>query len=86
MFILISQLLLRPISNESTKDNKKSVATISKESAVNLNSSEDQGSVPSPETQPLPSISNIQLVYVAADLEKLPEQVCVLLYVHESFI
>ncbi|XP_019335376.1 conserved oligomeric Golgi complex subunit 2 isoform X2 [Alligator mississippiensis] len=72
--VFINELLLRPISNESTKDNKKSVATISKESAVNLNSSEDQGSVPSPETQPLPSISNIQLVYVAADLEKLPEQ------------
>ncbi|XP_025050633.1 conserved oligomeric Golgi complex subunit 2 isoform X2 [Alligator sinensis] len=72
--VFINELLLRPISNESTKDNKKSVATISKESAVNLNSREDQGSVPSPETQPLPSISNIQLVYVAADLEKLQEQ------------
>ncbi|XP_019382777.1 PREDICTED: conserved oligomeric Golgi complex subunit 2 [Gavialis gangeticus] len=72
--VFINELLLRPISNESTKDNKKSVATISKESAVNLNSSEDQGSVPSPEAQPLPSISNIQLVYVAADLEKLQEQ------------
>ncbi|XP_019405424.1 PREDICTED: conserved oligomeric Golgi complex subunit 2 isoform X2 [Crocodylus porosus] len=72
--VFVNELLLRPISNESTKDNKKSVATISKESVVNLNSNEDQGSVPSPEAQPLPSISNIQLVYVAADLEKLQEQ------------
>ncbi|XP_037751145.1 conserved oligomeric Golgi complex subunit 2 isoform X2 [Chelonia mydas] len=71
--VFINELLLRPISSESTKDNKKSVATSSKESSVNPNSSEDQGNG-SPETQRLPSISSTQLVYIAADLDRLKEQ------------
>ncbi|XP_066467511.1 conserved oligomeric Golgi complex subunit 2 isoform X2 [Tiliqua scincoides] len=67
----ISELLLRPISNESTKDNKKALLTSGKESSLNPNSIEDKGNSSLPEAQPLPSISTTQLVLIAADLDKL---------------
>nr|XP_028579830.1 conserved oligomeric Golgi complex subunit 2 isoform X2 [Podarcis muralis] len=68
----ISELLLRPISNESTKD-KKSLASSSKECPLNPSSVEDQGNDSCPESQPLASISTTQLVLVASDLDKLQE-------------
>ncbi|XP_033000145.1 conserved oligomeric Golgi complex subunit 2 isoform X1 [Lacerta agilis] len=68
----IGELLLRPISNESTKD-KKSLASGSKECPLNPNSAEDQGNDSCPESQPLASISTTQLVLVASDLDKLQE-------------
>lgn len=54
---------------------KKSVPVGRKESSVSLNPSEDQGNGSSPESQPLPSISSTQLVHVAADLDKLQDQI-----------
>ncbi|KAG8123601.1 hypothetical protein E2320_019026 [Naja naja] len=62
-------LLLRPVSNETVKDHKKTLA--SKESP--LNSVEDQGNECGPDAQSLPSISITQLVFVAADLDRLQE-------------
>ncbi|XP_057342405.1 conserved oligomeric Golgi complex subunit 2 isoform X4 [Manis pentadactyla] len=67
------ELLLRPISNENAKDIKKPLVTGSKDPSVTQGNSEDQGSSPS-ETKPVVSISSTQLVYVAADLIKLQEQ------------
>uniref|UniRef100_A0A8D0GC44 Conserved oligomeric Golgi complex subunit 2 n=1 Tax=Sphenodon punctatus TaxID=8508 RepID=A0A8D0GC44_SPHPU len=71
--VFINELLLRPVSNEGTKDNKKSLATSGKESSMSLSPNEDQGNDSSVETQSLPPISNTQLVYVAADLDRLQE-------------
>uniref|UniRef100_A0A8D0EAE5 Conserved oligomeric Golgi complex subunit 2 n=1 Tax=Salvator merianae TaxID=96440 RepID=A0A8D0EAE5_SALMN len=68
--VFINELLLCPISNESTKDNKKLLASSSKEPPPNLSSVEDQGNESCPEAQPLPSITPAQLVLVAADLDK----------------
>ncbi|ETE65446.1 Conserved oligomeric Golgi complex subunit 2 [Ophiophagus hannah] len=65
----LAGLLLRPVSNETVKDHKKTLA--SKESS--LNSVEDQGNESCPDAQPLPSISTTQLVFVAADLDRLQE-------------
>lgn len=70
------QVSVRPISSENAKESKKSVLASRKESSVSLNPSEDQPNGSSPESQPLPSISSTQLVYVAADLDKLQDQVC----------
>ncbi|XP_070807096.1 conserved oligomeric Golgi complex subunit 2 [Pituophis catenifer annectens] len=67
--IFINELLLRPVSNETVKDHKKTLA--SKESP--LNSVEDQGNESYPDAQPLPSLSTTQLVFVAADLDRLQE-------------
>ncbi|XP_058022863.1 conserved oligomeric Golgi complex subunit 2 isoform X2 [Ahaetulla prasina] len=67
--VFINELLLRPVSNETAKDHKKSLA--SKESP--LNSVEDQGNESYSDAQPLPSISTTQLVFVAADLDRLQE-------------
>ncbi|XP_053154239.1 conserved oligomeric Golgi complex subunit 2 isoform X2 [Hemicordylus capensis] len=67
----INELLLRPISSESTKDNKKPLASSSKESPLNPSAVEDKGNDSSPEGQSLPSISTTQLVLIAADLDKL---------------
>ncbi|KAJ6664626.1 hypothetical protein lerEdw1_006199 [Lerista edwardsae] len=67
----ISELLLRPVSNEITKDNKKPLLNSGKESSVNPSSIEDKGNCSLPEAQPLPSISTAQLVLIAADLDKL---------------
>lgn len=69
------QVSVRPISCENTKESKKSVPVGRKESSVSLNPSEDQGNGSSPESQPLPFISSTQLVHVAADLDKLQDQV-----------
>ncbi|XP_061480457.1 conserved oligomeric Golgi complex subunit 2 [Rhineura floridana] len=69
----INELLLRPISNESTKDNKKTFVSSSKESPLNPSSNEDQGHDSSPESQPLLFISTTQLALVAADLDNLQE-------------
>lgn len=71
---ILFQLLLRPISTENAKDIKKALVTGSKDPSVTQGNSEDQGSSPS-ETKPVVSISSTQLVYVAADLIKLQEQV-----------
>lgn len=70
------QVSVRPISSENAKESKKSVPAGRKESSISLNPNEDQGNGSSPESQPLPSISSTQLVYIAADLDKLQEQVC----------
>ncbi|XP_009952277.1 PREDICTED: conserved oligomeric Golgi complex subunit 2-like [Leptosomus discolor] len=74
--VFIGEVSVRPISSENTKEGKKSVPVGRKESSVSLNPSEDQENGSSPESQPLPSISSTQLVYVAADLDKLQDQVC----------
>ncbi|XP_057342403.1 conserved oligomeric Golgi complex subunit 2 isoform X2 [Manis pentadactyla] len=71
--VFVGELLLRPISNENAKDIKKPLVTGSKDPSVTQGNSEDQGSSPS-ETKPVVSISSTQLVYVAADLIKLQEQ------------
>ncbi|XP_075002509.1 conserved oligomeric Golgi complex subunit 2 isoform X3 [Calonectris borealis] len=73
--VFIGEVSLRPISSENTKEGKKSVPVGRKESSVSLNPSEDQGNGSSLESQPLPSISSTQLVYVAADLDKLQDQI-----------
>ncbi|KAM9298723.1 conserved oligomeric Golgi complex subunit 2 isoform 3-T3 [Morus bassanus] len=73
--VFIGEVSVRPISSENTKESKKSVPVVRKESSVSLNPSEDQGNGSSPESQPLPSISSTQLLYVAADLDKLQDQI-----------
>ncbi|NXS10872.1 COG2 protein, partial [Neodrepanis coruscans] len=73
--VFISEVSVRPISSENTKESKKSVPVGRKESSVSLNPSEDQGNGSSPESLPLSSISSAQLVYVAADLDKLQDQI-----------
>ncbi|XP_025946490.1 conserved oligomeric Golgi complex subunit 2 [Apteryx rowi] len=73
--VFISEVYVRPISSENMKESKKSMTAGRKESSVNLNPSEDQGNGSSLETQPLPSITSTQLVYVAADLDKLQDQI-----------
>lgn len=72
---LTFQVSVRPISSDNTKESKKLMPAGRKESSVNLSSNEDQGNGSSPESQSLPSISSTQLVYVAADLDKLQEKV-----------
>ncbi|XP_028745618.1 conserved oligomeric Golgi complex subunit 2 isoform X2 [Peromyscus leucopus] len=62
--VFVSELSVRPISNESTKETKKPLAG-------SKDPSEDQGSHPS-EVQAA-SISSTQLVYVVADLNRLQE-------------
>ncbi|XP_052585141.1 conserved oligomeric Golgi complex subunit 2 isoform X2 [Peromyscus californicus insignis] len=62
--VFVSELSVRPISNESTKETKKPLAG-------SKDPSEDQGSHPS-EVQAA-SISSTQLVYVVADLDRLQE-------------
>lgn len=70
------QVSVRPISSENTKESKKLVPVGRKESSLSLNPSEDQGNGSSPESVPLSSISSTQLIYVAADLDKLQDRVC----------
>ncbi|KAK2496308.1 hypothetical protein MC885_009103 [Smutsia gigantea] len=70
---ILFQLLLRPISNENAKDIKKPLVTGSKDPSATQGNSEDQGSSPS-ETKPVVSMSFTELVYVAADLLKLQEE------------
>uniref|UniRef100_A0A8C9FWT4 Conserved oligomeric Golgi complex subunit 2 n=1 Tax=Pavo cristatus TaxID=9049 RepID=A0A8C9FWT4_PAVCR len=72
--VFINEVSLRPISSENTKESKKLVPAGRKETPVNLSSNEDQGNGSSPESQSLPSVSSTQLVYVAADLDKLQEK------------
>ncbi|XP_063163280.1 conserved oligomeric Golgi complex subunit 2 [Candoia aspera] len=67
--VFINELLLRPVSNETMKEHKKTWTN--KESP--LSPVEDQGNESCPDTQPLPSISTTQLVFVAADLDQLQE-------------
>ncbi|XP_045293353.1 conserved oligomeric Golgi complex subunit 2 isoform X1 [Leopardus geoffroyi] len=71
--VFVSELLLRPISNESAKDTKKPLVTGGKDPSVTQGNSEDQASGPA-ETRPVASISSTQLIYVVADLDKLQEQ------------
>ncbi|XP_058552098.1 conserved oligomeric Golgi complex subunit 2 isoform X5 [Neofelis nebulosa] len=71
--VFVSELLLRPISNESAKDIKKPLVTGGKDPSVTQGNSEDQASGPV-ETRPVASISSTQLMYVVADLDKLQEQ------------
>nr|XP_003940815.2 conserved oligomeric Golgi complex subunit 2 [Saimiri boliviensis boliviensis] len=71
--VFVSELSLKPISNESLKEIKKPLVTGSKESSITPGNTEDQGSVLS-ETKPMVSISRTQLVYVVADLDRLQEQ------------
>ncbi|XP_060048011.1 conserved oligomeric Golgi complex subunit 2 isoform X2 [Erinaceus europaeus] len=71
--VFVNELLLRPISNETTKETKKSLVTVSKDLSISQGSSEDQGSCPS-ETKAIVYISSTQLVYVVADLDKLQDQ------------
>ncbi|XP_045154145.1 conserved oligomeric Golgi complex subunit 2 [Echinops telfairi] len=72
--IFVKELLLRPISNTSTRDTKKSLVIGSKDPSIaTQGTNDDQGSGPS-ETKPMVSISSTQLVYVVADLNKLQEQ------------
>ncbi|XP_058158938.1 conserved oligomeric Golgi complex subunit 2 [Dasypus novemcinctus] len=71
--MFVHELLLRPVSNESTKDVKKPLAAGSKDPSSIQGNNEDQGSSSS-ETKPVVFISSTQLVYVVADLDKLQEQ------------
>ncbi|XP_001369328.1 conserved oligomeric Golgi complex subunit 2 [Monodelphis domestica] len=72
--MFINELLLRPLSNEIAKDNKKSSINTNKESSsISQGTNEDQGNGLS-ETQTVAFISNTQLIYVVADLDKLQEQ------------
>ncbi|XP_006874232.1 PREDICTED: conserved oligomeric Golgi complex subunit 2, partial [Chrysochloris asiatica] len=72
--MFVNELLLRPISNVSTKDNKKPLVTGSKDtSSTTHGTSDSQGNGPS-EAKTLVSISSTHLVYVVADLDKLQEQ------------
>ncbi|XP_032098251.1 conserved oligomeric Golgi complex subunit 2 isoform X2 [Sapajus apella] len=71
--VFVSELSLKPISNESLKEIKKPLVTGSKEPSITPGNTEDQGSGLS-ETKPVVSISRTQLVYVVADLDKLQEQ------------
>lgn len=73
--VFINEVSVRPISSDNTKESKKLMPAGRKESSVNLSSNEDQGNGSSPESQSLPSISSTQLVYVAADLDKLQEKI-----------
>ncbi|XP_054050854.1 conserved oligomeric Golgi complex subunit 2 isoform X4 [Rissa tridactyla] len=73
--VFIGEVSVRPISCENMKESKKSVPVGRKESSVSLSPGEDQGNGSSPESQTLPSISSTQLVYVAADLDKLQDQI-----------
>ncbi|KAF1505067.1 Conserved oligomeric Golgi complex subunit 2, partial [Eudyptula minor novaehollandiae] len=73
--VFIGEVSVRPISCENTKESKKFVPVGRKESSVSLNPGEDQGHGSSPESQPLLSISSTQLVCVAADLDKLQDQI-----------
>ncbi|NXD71614.1 COG2 protein, partial [Eolophus roseicapillus] len=73
--VFIGEVSVRPVSSENRKESKKSVSAGRKESSVSLSASEEQGNGSSPESQPLPSISSTQLVYVAADLDKLQDQI-----------
>lgn len=68
------QLLLRPIANDGTKDVRKALVTGSKDPSAPLGSREEPGGGP-PETPAAASISSTQLVRVAADLDRLQEQV-----------
>ncbi|XP_006888781.1 PREDICTED: conserved oligomeric Golgi complex subunit 2-like [Elephantulus edwardii] len=71
--VFVNELLLRPISNASTKDTKKPLVTGSKEPSITSGSNDGQGNGPS-ETKPVVFISSTHLVYVVADLTKLQEQ------------
>nr|XP_020042417.1 conserved oligomeric Golgi complex subunit 2 isoform X2 [Castor canadensis] len=71
--VFVSELSLRPISNESAKEMKKPLVSGSKDPSAIQGNSEDQGSG-LPETKPVASISSTQLVYVVADLDRLQEQ------------
>uniref|UniRef100_A0ABM5FWN7 Conserved oligomeric Golgi complex subunit 2 n=2 Tax=Pogona vitticeps TaxID=103695 RepID=A0ABM5FWN7_9SAUR len=69
----VNEVLLRPISNESTKDPKRTLGSSSKESSLNPSSAEDQGNEFCLDASSLPSISTTQLVFVAADLDHFQE-------------
>ncbi|XP_048223530.1 conserved oligomeric Golgi complex subunit 2 [Perognathus longimembris pacificus] len=71
--VFIKELSLRPISNEIAKEVKKPSVIGSKDPSTAQGTGEDQGGGPS-EARPLGSISSMQLVYVAADLHRLQEQ------------
>ncbi|KAI1240767.1 hypothetical protein IHE44_0009210 [Lamprotornis superbus] len=73
--VFISEVSVRPISSENTKESKKPVPVGRKESSLSLNPSEDQGNGSSPESLPLSSISSTQLIHVAADLDKLQDRI-----------
>ncbi|NXR23073.1 COG2 protein, partial [Cinclus mexicanus] len=73
--VFISEVSVRPISSENTKESKKPMPVGRKESSLSLNPSEDQGNGSSPESLPLPSISSTQLIHVAADLDKLQDRI-----------
>uniref|UniRef100_A0A8U7MSR6 Conserved oligomeric Golgi complex subunit 2 n=1 Tax=Corvus moneduloides TaxID=1196302 RepID=A0A8U7MSR6_CORMO len=73
--VFIGEVSARPISSENTKESKKPVPVGRKESSLSINPSEDQGNGSSPESLPLSSISSTQLIYVAADLDKLQDRI-----------
>ena len=70
---ILSQLLLRPISNESAKGIKKPLVTDSNNLSITQGNCEHQASGPS-ETKPIVSISSTQLICVVTDLDRLQEQ------------
>lgn len=71
--VFVGELLLRPISNESTKDMKKPLVAGSKDPSATQGSSEGRGSGP-PEAEPVASVSSTRLVLVVADLDRLQQQ------------
>ncbi|XP_008844006.1 conserved oligomeric Golgi complex subunit 2 [Nannospalax galili] len=70
--VFVSELSARPISNDSTKEMKRPLASGSKDPSTTQGNTEDQGSRPS--EVPAVSLSSTQLVYVVADLGRLQEQ------------
>lgn len=71
--VFVSELSLRPISNETAKESKKPLITGSRDPSTSPGNSEDPGSSAA-DTKPVVSISSTQLIYVVADLHTLQEQ------------
>ncbi|XP_023379554.1 conserved oligomeric Golgi complex subunit 2 [Pteropus vampyrus] len=71
--VFVHELLLRPIANDGAKDVRKALVTGSKDPSAPPGSREEPGGGP-PETPAAASISSTQLVRVAADLDRLQEQ------------
>uniref|UniRef100_A0A8D2BD79 Conserved oligomeric Golgi complex subunit 2 n=1 Tax=Sciurus vulgaris TaxID=55149 RepID=A0A8D2BD79_SCIVU len=71
--VFANELSRRPISNESAKEIRKPLVAGSRDPPASQGSNEDQGRGPA-EEKPVVSISSTQLVYAAADLDRLQEQ------------
>ncbi|XP_016018918.2 conserved oligomeric Golgi complex subunit 2 isoform X2 [Rousettus aegyptiacus] len=71
--VFVHELLLRPLAHDGAKDVRKALATGSKDPSAPPGGREEPGGG-APEAPPAASISSAQLVRVAADLDRLQEQ------------